>query len=317
MPEGAKAPGETFADFQRVFPDEASCVRHLFAARYGDGTRCPRCGRSAKWRQKSSRRSFRSICCRDELSPTVGTFLSHSRVPLRTSLYAVLLTAIFDGRLSSIFLAKQTGLGRPAAWALSDRIRVQMALLALRAAAPYSGKVFVDEMLLKTVRRRSGARSDPAIIFGITDGVRPSFFCVPDRKGDTLAGVIASVVTPGTTIVCDGYASYDRLAKRGYGLSRVIHSRGLWKNVHGDTTAPIEQLWTGVRRRLERVHQQVAREHLWKYLGQFAFIAHCRKLGISPFWTTISAFPDVSPRSLARAEATIDRVGWTSTMIEG
>ena len=37
--------GRTLAEFQKKFPDEASCAGFLFARRWPDGFVCPACGR--------------------------------------------------------------------------------------------------------------------------------------------------------------------------------------------------------------------------------------------------------------------------------
>jgi transposase len=298
---------ESLSAFNAAFPDDAACVRHIFDARYGQGTSCRTCGRPARWKQGRGKR-FESACCHYELTPTAGTFLSHSHAPLTRAFYAILLVSIFDGQISANVLARQLGVTVKTAWRLADRIRVQMSLLARPVTLPYGGTVFVDEMHLGRVISRAGV-AKPAIIFGITDGRDCTFFCVPNRKADTLCAVVERMVLPETRIVVDGFSAYNRLADRGYRLSRVIHSKGMWKNASGDSTSLIERRWVSVRERIERVHQRVYAEHLWKYLGQLSFILSCRKEGQSPFWSSISSFPDLSDAALAGARDGIDLAG--------
>ena len=190
------------------------------------------------------------------------------------------------------------------AWRLADRMRAHMAMLSEPQATRYQGKVYVDEMRLRCADA-TGA-SKPTSIFGITDGLMTTFYCVPDRKSATLCGLIERIVAPGSEIVADGFSSYDRLERSGYRMSRVNHTSGMWKNERGDTTAPIETRWREVRRRIERVHQRVYSEHLWKYLGQLSFILHCRKRGLSPFWASLSRFPEFSADRLQAAASAID-----------
>lgn len=295
---------ESLAAFAAAFPDDAACVRHVFEARFGEGTVCRACLRPARWKQGRGKR-FESTCCHHELTVTAGTFLSHCHAPLTRVFYAVLLAALFDGKISANALARQLGVTVKTAWRLSDRIRAQMSLLARPVSLPYRGKVYVDEMRLARVASRQGP-ARPAIIFGITDRRDSTFFRLPDRRADTICAVVERTVAPGAEVVADGFPSYDRLASRGFRLSRVIHSTGMWKNGNGDTSSPIESRWAEVRKRIERVHQRVYVEHLWKYLGQLSFILSCRKSGESPFWKAISRFPEFSEASLARARASID-----------
>ena len=295
---------ESLVEFLAAFPNDSACARHVFDVRFGQGTVCPRCGKPARW-QIARRRRMESRCCHFEMTPCAGTLLDGSHAPVTRFLHALLLTAVLDGRLSANELARHLGTTVKTAWRMSDRIRAHMAMLSEPGAARYDGKVYVDEMHLRCVSDLTGAHKSVSI-FGITDGVNTTFYCVPDRKAVTLCGIIERIVAPGSEIVADGFASYDRLAGSGYRLSRVKHSLGMWKNDRGDTTAPIETRWREVRRRIERVHQRVYSDHLWKYLGQLSFILHCRKLGISPFWAALAQFPEFSPVTLDAAAKTID-----------
>ena len=297
---------ESLKAFDAAFPDDASCRQHIFEVRYGQGTVCRLCGKPARWRPKPKRRTFISGCCHFEISPTSGTFLSATIAPIRLSLYALLLTSILDGQITTVFLAKHLGVDPATALRISSRIRTQMSLLHLERAVPYSGKVYVDEMSLTNLSRGSGPHIRGAVVFGITDGTRPAFYCVPNRKASTLCEIICRHVMTGTTIVADGYASYNRLARMGYRLSRVIHTRGMWKNEHGDSSAHIENCWREVRQRIENVHQRVDTNYLWSYLGQLSFILHCRNIGRSPFWSALARFPTHTPENLATAKRAID-----------
>ena len=247
-----------------------------------------------------------SSCCRFEISPTSGTFLSSIKVPLKLFLYSLLLTSILDGKLSTAFLSKHLGISLPAALRVTGKIRAQMCLLGHQSASRYSGKVYVDEMMIRNLSQGTARHLRGTIVLGITDGVRPSFYCIRNRKASTLSEVIRSAVAPGTEIVVDGYASYDGLTRQGYRLSRVIHSRGLWKNENGDSSAYIENCWREVRQRIENVHQRVDTNFLWSYLGQLSFILHCRTIGRSPFWSALDRFPAHTPETLAIAKKAID-----------
>lgn len=295
---------ESLAAFLAAFPNDDACASHVFNVRFCQGTVCPRCGKPAQWKT-ARRRRMESRCCHFEMTPCAGTLLDGSHAPVTRFLHALLLTAVLDGRLSANELARHLGTTVKTAWRISDRIRAHMAMLSGPDTARYDGKVYVDEMHLRCVNDQTGVRKSVSI-FGITDGINTTFYCVPDRKAVTLCGLIERIVAPGSEIVADGFASYDRLAGSGYRLSRVKHSLGMWKNDRGDTTAPIETRWREVRRRIERVHQRVYSDYLWKYLGQLSFIMHCRKLGISPFWASLARFPEFSPDTLHAAAKAID-----------
>ena len=39
----------TVRQFFQKFPDDQTCLSHLFEVRFGQGHECPKCMRSAKW----------------------------------------------------------------------------------------------------------------------------------------------------------------------------------------------------------------------------------------------------------------------------
>ena len=304
MTASRSRPDESLARFETTFPDDVSCLKWMFDARYGKGPNCRKCGKSAEW-GKILGRHFRTKCCYDNLSPGSRTFLHKMRSSPRKCFYGMYLTSILDGKLTARFLMRHLGLSTLAAWRLSDRIRAHMTLLSLASRRPYGDKVYVDEMQIRTLARGTGRHVRRTVVLGITDGIRPSFYCVPDRKGSTLCSIIERNVAPGATIVVDGFHGYEQLERRGYCRSTIIHSKGQWKNAAGDSNSHIENCWREVRRRLERVHRHVDTKHLWKYLGQLQFILECRSQGRSPFWEAVKTFPEYTSATLAAAQASI------------
>ena len=285
--------GESLGALERWFPDEASCLQWLFDARYGQGTRCGLCGKSASWKPYGAPRQWVSSCCYHEISPCAGTLFHKSRLPLQTWFRAIALISNFDGRISLHFLVRHLGVGITTAFRITDKVRVHMTALALRDDRPFDGPVCVDEMHLSAVRTPSLHRDRPMIIFGIATLERFRFFVVPDRRAETLVPIIRRHVRPGARIVADGLKSYDVLARYGFTMSRVNHTRGLWRNDEGDTTTPIELCWPRLRHQLERAHQHVESRNVWKYLGQHMFIRQTRQRQRSPLWDALATFPDI------------------------
>lgn len=284
---------ESLGALARRFPDEASCLQWLFDVRYGQGTRCGLCGKPARWKPYGAPRQFVSSCCYHEISPCAETLFHKSRLSLQTWFYAMMLVSNFNGRLSQHFLVRHLGIGMTTAFRVADKVRMHMAALALRDASPFEGLVCVDEMQLSAVRTPTFHRDRPVVIFGIATRERFRFFCVANRRAETLVPIILRHVRPGARIVADGLKSYDCLGRHGYSLSRVNHARGLWRNDEGLTTTPIELCWARLRHHLEHVHQSVETRNVWKYLGQHMFIRQTRLGGRSPLWESLAAFPDI------------------------
>jgi len=68
-------------DFQKAFPDDESCARHLAEQRWPDGFICPRCGHKVAW-YLANRQLFDCKNCRNQVSITAGTIFHKTRVPL-------------------------------------------------------------------------------------------------------------------------------------------------------------------------------------------------------------------------------------------
>ena len=66
----------TFYEFQRQFPDDEACLRHIMVRRYG-GTEivCPKCGQHAKFYRLSRDRAYLCQHCKHHIYPCAGTFM--------------------------------------------------------------------------------------------------------------------------------------------------------------------------------------------------------------------------------------------------
>ena len=286
---------ESIGAFAEYFPDEISCVRWLLDTSFGDSAPGGVCGISVPGKYQGYSATYYRHCCR-RVFPRAGTLAAFTSVPLRTWFFAILLASNFDGRVSTDFLSRHLGLDVKVARRVALRIRLHMTALALQNNSPLEGPVYVDEMLLTAVSNERRELDRPVIIFGIDNRTSVRLFCVPDRKARTLIPVIKRHVVSDSKIVADGFASYDSLAAQGFVLSRVNHTQAMWRNSIGDTTAPIDNVWAGLRRHLEGAHLRVASDKLWTYLGQHMFILQCRRSGLSPFWEALRSFPDIWER---------------------
>src|SRR5665811_1899802 len=80
-------------EFQRRFPDEATCRAYLFDSRWPEGFRCPRCGSQ---RATALRRRLLWQCstCRYQASVTAGTVLHRTRTPLHLWFWGAYLVTV-------------------------------------------------------------------------------------------------------------------------------------------------------------------------------------------------------------------------------
>lgn len=110
-----------------IVPDsEQACIEMLYAARWPEGFRCPRCG-YADYAVISSRRLPLYVClsCRYQCSVTAGTVMERSRVPLRKWFQAIDIMARTG--MNATRLSKMIGVTYKTAWLMMHKLRDAMA----------------------------------------------------------------------------------------------------------------------------------------------------------------------------------------------
>jgi transposase-like protein len=120
------ARGRSLAEFQRAFPDEASCAAFLFARRWTDGFACPACGKARAVALKSRPRLLECLDCGRQTSMTAGTAMHRSKLPLTTWFWAAHLMATHSNGMSARQLADQLGVTYKTAWLLTQKLRRTM-----------------------------------------------------------------------------------------------------------------------------------------------------------------------------------------------
>ena len=261
----------TVQEFFTQFPDDDSCLAHLFKQRYGDDPACGRCGEVGKFR-KLSRMPAYTCNCGHHIHPMVGTPFGRTRVPLQKWFYAMYLFTTSRHGVPAKELQRQLGVSYETAWEMARKIRKYLG--KVDGDGPLSGHVEVDETYIGG--RRSGGKrgrgaSGKTIVMGMVQ-----------RQGDVLTRVIANVqratleahilenVRKGSTVSTDEFNSYAKLSRHGYDHGLVHHSSDEWVNgVHH--TNSVEGFWSLVKRSIRGAHVHVSRKHLATYLGEFEF----------------------------------------------
>jgi len=98
-------------EFQRQFPDEASCAFFLFGRRWPDGFTCRACGGTRSWPLDSRAYTHECRTCGRQTSVTAGTIMHRTKLPLTTWFWAAHLMATHSNGMSAQQLMGQLGLG--------------------------------------------------------------------------------------------------------------------------------------------------------------------------------------------------------------
>ena len=119
---------QSLPEFQRLFPDEATCAAYLERSRWGDGFACPHCGAVGEPYRIATRPGVLTCrACRRQTGLTVGTVMERSRTPLSTWFWAAYLVASQTKGMSAVQFQRQLGLTRyETAFGILHKLRAGM-----------------------------------------------------------------------------------------------------------------------------------------------------------------------------------------------
>lgn len=292
------------SEFCRRFPDPDACLEAIFAAKFGEHSPCPHCGKIGSWgKVQGTNKYFHT--CRRQISPLKDTPFYRSNISLAAYFYAILLFSNCSSGIRSSFMRRQLGLPPKSAHRLCNRVRLHMATYERPDMLGGPGaRVEIDEVLLRHVRLPGQPQLANTIILGMICDGRVIAGIVEDRTRRTLHTNIVQRVKPGSTIVTDDWISYRGLNSLGFEHVTVNHSVGYF-NQDGFSTGQIDSYWATLRRTMRGYHQ-VAAHNLWLFLAETECRYNFRDDRSAAFERLISHWPTVDKESLAQIERRFD-----------
>jgi transposase-like protein len=281
----------TLREFLTQFPDDESCLNHLFDCRFGQGHKCPKCERKAKWYRIKAERAYCCGLCGHHLHPTVGTLFEDSRTPLQLWFTAIYLFTTSRHGVSAKELERQLGVTYKTAWRMGHEIRKHMA--QVDDELPLYGQVEIDETYIggRTPGTRGRGAANKTIVFGMMqrDG-QVMTKVVPNVAKKTLQPIIEENVLDGSTVHTDELKSYKGLKKAGYNHKTVNH--GEREYVLDDTHVNgLENFWKHLKGSIRSTHIHVSKKHLHKYAKEFEYRFNSRENPSAMFPALVSQFP--------------------------
>ncbi|HZZ23582.1 MAG TPA: IS1595 family transposase [Roseiarcus sp.] len=282
------ARGRTLAEFQKEFPDEASCAAFLYARRWPDGFVCPACGKGRAVALKSRPRLFECLDCGRQTSLTAGTAMHRSKLPLTTWFWAAHVMATHSNGMSARQLEDQLGVTYKTAWLVSQKLRrsmidpdrdllegvveVDQTEIPFRVGDAFfepgaAGKILIvgaveviDRGAGKIKPRRKGEK------YLDTRSGRLRLAAIADNSANSIEAFVRANVKPGTTLLTDGHASYPGLSGDYRHDPRVV----------GKMAAHIVLPWSHrafalMKRWALGTYHGLRRKHIDAYLNEFVF----------------------------------------------
>lgn len=279
----SSSPDFSVRQFFARFPDDETCLAHIFNVRYGARHICRACGADSTFHRLTNRRAWACAACGDNVYPTAGTVFQDTRTPLQSWFYAIYLFVTTRHGVSAKELQRQLGVTYKTAWRMGHMIRTQMTASDFQGLL--SGEVEADETYIGGKRRGKVGRgaAGKTVVMGVKERGGPvKAVVVPNAKTESLRGVINASVEKGTHVSTDEWQAYSLLTAEGYKHGKIKHRFKQWSKmdrVHNVlvSTNGIENFWKQLKTSIRSTHVSVSQQHMPKYLGEFTFRANHRQ----------------------------------------
>jgi transposase len=290
-------------EFMREFPDDETCLSHVWRERYapdGEHAFCDRCdGERVFKRYETKQRRPAWFCqtCGFRIHPLKGTIFERSSTSLQLWFYAMYLITSTRCGISAKHLERELGVTYKTAWRMFNLIRNQ--LMDESDAEPLSGEVEIDETFVggkmragETNRRRAlglkqrGPATKPrsVVVAAVERGGRVRATIIGKTRTAELASrALAEFVLPDSMIFTDDWSGYDPLVRMGYKHHRRInHSARIY--VDGDVhTQTIEGFFGLFKTGVRGAHHSVSHKWLQGYLNEWTWRYNRRESGTPMF----------------------------------
>ncbi len=295
----------------RVFRmTETQAYNAFRRARWHDGQPfCPHCGCVGAYehaprkvvrvdgekrpsRAFSNRFSCKDKDCRREFSVTTGTILAHRKLPFRTLLQAVALSAQSVKGHAALQLSRELLVQYKTAWVLSHKLREAVA--AERAAMKLSGTVEMDGMYVGGHQRPANRRDERVDRRKQPNPARQCIMALRQRGRRILATVVPGEQgeqgAPAMDLVRRHVQAPAELrADEAPGYNDLVALFPMRRNNHGEayvvepgaSTNQVESFFSRVRRSFHGVHHRAAGTYLDWYVGDLAFREDMRRMAMA------------------------------------
>lgn len=259
----------TMKDFDREFPDDATCLEWIKNHRWPSGIHCLKCQEITKHHRVKNRSCYECDRCGAQVYPTAGTIFHKSATPLRIWFQAIYQMASTRCGISAKQIERETGVTYKTAWRMFNQIRT----LLSEEQSPLSGMVEVDETYVGGKRhgkRGRGAEGKTPVVGAVQRKGKVVAKAVPNVKRSTLVPFMRKQVSPDAVLFTDEFPAYDHMTRLGYGQLRIEHGSKVYVNgvIH---TNSIEGFWSLVKRGISGVYHSVSSKHLQSYLDEYSF----------------------------------------------
>jgi transposase-like protein len=271
------------------YSDEGK-ARELFESwRWPNGPVCPHCKFTEAYKLTSKPDTKNKVrpglyccaACRKTFTATVGTVLEDSRIPIAKWLMAIFIICSSKKSISSNQLHRMLGVTYKTAWFMAHRLRFAMGIDNAKSPK-LSGTVEADETFvggkgdIKTVSQRK-----TPVVALIERGGQMRAQIISSVTQKNLGQCVAECVSKDAILNTDEHPGYAKQGRNHARHDTVVHSKFEYARKNDDGSVAhintAECFFSLLKRGIVGSWHHVSREHLPKYVDEFAFRWNERK----------------------------------------
>jgi transposase-like protein len=287
-------------EYRERFSSRKACLEYLVKARWPEGFVCPHCQHVGGW-LKEDRFLYRCGECKRDTSPTAGTAMHRSKIPIQDWFWAAYMVATHTPGLSAKQLQRYLGTSSyETAWYLLQRFRRAM---VNDNRTLLSGTVEADETLVggpaKGEKGRGVARGkNKSLVLGMVEvlSYKDASGKAKKRAGrvrlevakhadeETIRIFLDKNLKPGSKVQTDGWRGYSETALLDY--RHVIKVQDSPQSA--SRLAPhVHRVFSNLKTWLMGTHHGVEPKYLQAYLDEFVFRFNRRQTPMAAFQTLL------------------------------
>jgi ribosomal protein L37AE/L43A/transposase-like protein len=286
-------------DFNKRFPDEASCEAYLKLKREEEGIVCPNC-HEAKHYWLESKKLWKCSNCGKWTNLKAGTMMERTKVDLKIWFEVIHLMTSTKKAFSALEMQRQVGskFYEPI-WYMMQKIRITMGKRDARYRL--QGNIEIDDAFFETVelpakdvlgnqiaealaavKRGRGSEKQSKVLVMVESKPNPKqtnphkknrilgfakMIVVDDLSSTGINYTVKESISPSSIVISDGYRGYS-------GLSEIVEEHNAM--VVPQKEAHIKLPWvhsviSNSKRNLLGVHHSIGKAFLQNYLNEFTY----------------------------------------------
>lgn len=264
-------------DFQKLFPDEKSCVDYLIRMRWPEKVLCPSCDKE-KLDFIRKKRAFECRACRKQTYLTAETAFDKTRLPLHKWFWAIFLMSTSKKGVSMLYLQRQLGIkSYKGAWLMGQKIRQAMTqredLYSLKDRAEADEIIIGGHRTYEEYQKHGTNKTNFLIMVEEDKKSKPRFVSFEQLKSIYKRHLIPALrkkVKKGALIKTDGFNVYTNIDKDSYYRHKSVPHASR-KEESEEHLRWVNTLTGNLKRFLLSTYHGVSRKYHKAYLAEFAY----------------------------------------------